>query len=91
MNLNHLSEFVMEKMKRELPANIVYHSTDHTRDVYESAMRLAFLEKLDEPSTRLLGAAALFHDIGITVRFEDHETNSAAIAGEYLPSFGFNA
>lgn len=91
MNLNHLSEFVMEKMKRELPASIIYHSTDHTRDVYESAIRLAFLEGLDEHSTRLVAAAALFHDIGITIRFEDHETNSAAIAGEYLPSFGFNA
>lgn len=90
MNLTHLSEFVMEKMKRELPANIIYHSTDHILDVYESALRLASLEGLDEHTSRLLGAAALFHDIGVTVQFEDHEINSAAIAGEYLPSFGFN-
>ncbi|GAB1403155.1 MAG: HD domain-containing protein [Lentimicrobiaceae bacterium] len=90
MNLNHLVDFVMEKMKRELPDNVIYHSTDHIRDVYESAMRLAVMEGLPENAMRLLGAAALFHDIGITVKFEDHEINSAAIAGEYLPSFGFN-
>lgn len=89
MNLTHLSEFVMEKMKRELPAHIIYHSTDHTRDVYEAAVRLASLEGLDESTSRLLEAAALFHDIGITVSFEDHETTSAGIAGQYLPSFGF--
>lgn len=76
-------------MKRELPSIIVYHSANHTLDVHEAAIRLAKLEGLSKYETDLLRAAALFHDSGITVSFDDHETHSASIAGEYLPSFGF--
>jgi predicted metal-dependent HD superfamily phosphohydrolase len=89
MNLTNLAEFIIEKMKRELPSTIVYHSADHTLDVHEAAIRLANLEGLTKYETDLLRAAALFHDSGITVSFDDHEAHSAAIAGEYLPSFGY--
>lgn len=90
MSLHNLTEFIVEKMRRELPAYVVYHSIDHTLDVLEATVRLARMEGLSEDSVRLLGAAALFHDTGITVQFKDHENISAAIAGEYLPSFGFS-
>ncbi len=89
MSLTNLKEFVVEKMKRELPEYVVYHSVEHTIDVYESALRLAKLEGLDETATRLLSAAALMHDTGITVNFHDHEDISSEIAAQYLPSFGF--
>ncbi|MBL7903459.1 MAG: HD domain-containing protein [Bacteroidales bacterium] len=89
MSLHNLTEFIVEKMRRELPAYVVYHSIDHTLDVMEATVRLARLEGLSEDSVRLLSAAALFHDSGITVKFKDHEDVSAEIAGEYLPSFGF--
>lgn len=89
MSLNNLAEFIIDKMKRELPPYIVYHSVEHTLDVYDAAVRLAKLEGLDETSTRLVSAAALLHDSGITVAFLDHEDLSAEIAGKYLPSFGF--
>jgi len=90
MNLINLTDFIIEKMKRELPPTIVYHSPDHTLDVHDAAIRLAAMEGLDEHHTRLIRAAALLHDAGITVSFRDHEDYSAAIAQEYLPSFGFN-
>lgn len=76
-------------MRRELPGYIVYHSVEHTLDVHDAAIRLAALEGLDEQKTRLLRAAALLHDSGITVSFFNHEEISADIAGQYLPSFGF--
>lgn len=90
MNLKSLTEFVIEKMKRELPKTVVYHSSDHTVDVHDAAVRLGKLEGLDEYEISLLRAAALFHDFGITMDFEDHERISAMYAREYLPSFGFN-
>ena len=90
MNLINLTDFIIEKMKRELPPTIVYHSPDHTLDVHDAAIRLAVMEGLDEHHTKLIRAAALLHDAGITVSFRDHEDYSAAIAQEYLPSFGFN-
>lgn len=89
MSLTNLTEFIVEKMKRELPEYIVYHSVEHTLDVHQAALRLAALEGLDEADTRLVSAAALLHDAGITVSFKNHEDISAEIAEKYLPSFGF--
>lgn len=89
MSLSNLTEFIVEKMKRELPPFIVYHSVEHTLDVHNAALRLAELEGLDEGGIRLVRAAALLHDYGITKAFIDHEDLSAEIAGKYLPSFGF--
>lgn len=89
MSLTNLTEFIVEKMRRELPEFVVYHSVEHTLDVHEAALRLAKLEGLDSAATRLVSAAALLHDSGITVSFKDHEDISADIAEQYLPSFGF--
>jgi hypothetical protein len=89
MNLNNLTDFILEKMRRELPSSIVYHSAEHTIDVHEAAVRLAELEGLADHETKLLQAAALLHDAGITVSFSDHEDLSVVIAREYLPYFGF--
>lgn len=90
MNLRNLTEFVIEKMRRELPKTMVYHSPEHTLDVHEAAIRIAKLEGLNEDETNLVRAAALLHDSGITVSFENHEDHSVQIAEEYLPSFGFS-
>lgn len=89
-NIHNLRDFIIEKMKRELPPTIVYHSVGHTIDVYDAAVRLAKLEGLSERETNLVKAAALLHDSGITIGFEDHESHSVKIAGDYLPSFGFS-
>lgn len=89
MSLTNLTEFIVEKMRRELPGYIVYHSVEHTLDVHDAAVRLATLEGLNENETRLVRAAALLHDSGMTANFFNHEEVSADIAGQYLPSFGF--
>lgn len=90
MDLEGLSEFVCKRMAAKLPPFVIYHGVDHTQDVHASVIRLAKLENLDEYNTQLVRAAAWFHDAGITVRFEDHETVSAELAEKYLPTFGFN-
>ncbi len=77
-------------MEEELPPFVVYHGVDHTYDVHNSVLRLAKMEKLDDYNTSLVEAAAWLHDMGIIIRFEDHETLSARLASEILPRFGFN-
>lgn len=89
MDLEALHQFICDKMKKELPPFVVYHGIDHTLDVYASVIRLAQLEQLDEYNTSLVKAAALLHDVGIIVKFEDHEELSAQLAQQYLPDFGF--
>ena len=90
MNLKSLADFIVEKMKRELPSTIVYHNVIHTLDVHDAVIRIGTLEGLNETEIHLLRAAALLHDSGVTISFENHEENSAKIAEECLPSFDFN-
>ena len=90
MNIKNLADFIIEKMKRELPSTIVYHNVIHTLDVHDAVIRLGGLEGLSEEEIYLLRAAALLHDSGVTVSFENHEQHSAKIAEELLPSYGFN-
>ena len=90
MNIKNLADFIIEKMKRELPSTIVYHNVIHTLDVHDAVIRLGALEGLSEEEIYLLRAAALLHDSGVTVSFENHEQHSAKIAEELLPSYGFN-
>ncbi len=90
MNLKNLADYIIEKMKRELPSTIVYHNVVHTLDVHDAVVRIGGLEGLNENEIHLLRAAALLHDSGVTVSFEDHEEHSAKIAEELLPSFDFN-
>ncbi len=90
MDIDALSNYVCSKMEQELPPFVIYHGVDHTFDVHASVIRLSQLEKLDEYNTRLVRAAAWMHDVGITVKFEDHEELSANMAAQFLPQFGFN-
>ncbi|HLN52636.1 MAG TPA: HD domain-containing protein [Lentimicrobium sp.] len=89
MDLEALADFVCKKMEHELPPFVVYHGVDHTYDVHNSVLRLAKMEKVDTYNTNLIEAAAWLHDIGIIVRFEDHESISARMASDILPKFGF--
>ena len=82
--------FILEKLKRELPDNLYYHNIDHTRDVLESAMRIAAYQKLEASQMTLLRIAALYHDSGFTSTYRDHELKGCELAMDTLPRYGFS-
>lgn len=84
-------EFVLKKLKDELKPGLYYHCYPHTIDVYESTQKLAKLENITGRELILLETAALFHDTGFLVKYEDHEEQSAAVARKYLPQFGYSS
>lgn len=90
MDLKGLQNYIEKRIEQGLPHFVIYHGIDHTHDVHAAVIRLAELENLDEYNTTLVRAAALLHDSGITVKFEEHEEISAEIAANCLPQFGFN-
>ncbi len=91
MDLKGLQDYISKRIEQGLPHFVIYHGIDHTHDVHAAVVRLAELENIDEYNTKLIRAAALLHDSGITVKFEEHEEISAEIAAECLPQFGFNS
>jgi predicted metal-dependent HD superfamily phosphohydrolase len=89
MDYRAARSFALKKLRTGLNAHFVYHTLDHTLDVVEAARRLAGMEKISPYETRLLLTAALYHDLGFTVSYADHENHSVRILKEALPSFGY--
>lgn len=85
-------QYVLERLERELPPTMFYHSVAHTRDdVAAAAERLAALEGVDGEALLLLRTAAFYHDLGHVEQYTNHEAIGARIAAEILPHFGYSA
>jgi uncharacterized protein len=89
MEFPQVKKFILTKLKKELPKNLSYHSTEHIKDVYSSAEMLAKMEGVDGKDLTLLLTAVLFHDSGFLKQQKDHERLSCEIAKEYLPKYGY--
>jgi uncharacterized protein len=82
--------YAVERLERELPAFIQYHTLYHTQyDVVPALERLAALENIEGEPLILLRTAAFFHDIGFVVQCSRHEEISKQIAAEALPLFHY--
>jgi len=91
MDLAGARDYILGRMRKELSPKLTYHTIEHTLDMHLAANRLMEMENFDDPHERLLiETAALFHDAGMMISYNDHETQSVLIAGEMLPRFGYS-
>lgn len=90
-NFIRARQYALHRLERELSPLLTYHSLEHSRyEVMKAAEKLALLEGVtDEGDLLLLRTSVLYHDLGYLVSFADHETNSARMAAEVLPGFGY--
>ncbi len=89
MQFKKAGRFIMNKLRKELPRHLSYHSSDHITDVYNAAERLAKEENITEYETKLLLTAAWYHDSGFLTGAKDHEEASCSIAKDVLPDFDY--
>jgi len=89
MQFEQAKSFILDKLQRELPGYLSYHTIEHVLDVYGAAKTLGRMENLSENDLLLLLTAALFHDAGFTIGIKDHEESSCILAAQYLPGFGY--
>jgi HD superfamily phosphodiesterase len=89
--LQNVEHFILEKLKKQLPEFLSYHSVGHVRDVYDSCKKIAAKEGVTGEELDLLLTAALFHDAGFTVQANGHEEISCEIARQLLPGFGYSS
>jgi uncharacterized protein len=82
-------QLILNKLKNELPANLYYHSIDHTLEVYNCAASIAKEEGVSDSDLKLLLFGAIYHDAGYLIHNEDHEQLSFATAREYLNKFNY--
>jgi predicted metal-dependent HD superfamily phosphohydrolase len=89
MQLEQAGNYILNKLRNELPANLYYHNADHAKDVYAAAKRLGEAEGVTGDKLKLLLTAAYYHDSGFLIKAEGHEEESCRIAKEALPGYGY--
>ena len=83
----HVNVFYREHADEKL----FYHNQSHTKDVLETAKRMADHYQLDDQSFFIVCAAACFHDTGyLLTKDENHELKSAELADTFLTGIGVN-
>lgn len=90
MDFLAVREFIIQKLREELPASLTYHGLHHTLDVFQSSAEIAKKEGIGGDDLILLKTAALFHDSGFTRTYQNHEAAGCEIAQECLPKFGYS-
>jgi HD superfamily phosphodiesterase len=90
--MQHLPEcqIIVEKLKKDLPPYIHYHTIEHTLDVYDRAKFIAKEEGIFDADLKLLLIAVIYHDAGYLKQSKDHETISCQIARKYLSQFNYS-
>jgi len=89
IRFDDLEEEILDKLERELPKDLYYHNIKHTIDVVNQVEIIGRREDITDEEMLLLKTAALFHDIGFTVGYKDHELLGIQIAKEILPKFNY--
>lgn len=85
-----LQEIILDKLERELPAYLYYHNVKHTIDVVTEVELIGWAEGVSEEDVLLLKTAALFHDAGHTISYDNHEFFGCQLAGEFLVRYNFS-
>ena len=84
-----IQEVILDKLEKELPANLYYHNVKHTVDVVTEVELIGWAEGVTDVEILLLKTAALFHDAGHTISYKDHEERGCELAREYLPEYNY--
>jgi class 3 adenylate cyclase len=84
-----IQEVILDKLENELPDFLYYHNVKHTVDVVTEVELIGWAEGLDDEGILLLKTAALFHDAGHTINYDEHEHHGTLLVKEYLPDYGY--
>lgn len=90
MQFEKAYSFLINKLEKELPSYLHYHTVEHTKSVLLSAEILAGSEKVSGDELLILKTAALFHDAGFLETYSEHEEISCKMAASWLPQFEYS-
>ena len=85
-----IQEDILEKLQKNLPTNLYYHNLKHTINVIYIVEDIAREENVDEEDLLLLKCAALFHDAGFMVSYDNNEKIGAKMAAQTLKKHNFS-
>lgn len=86
-----LQERILDKLEKELPPSLFYHNIKHTVDVVTQVELIGLGEGVTDEELLLLKTAALFHDAGHTISYDNHEYFGCLVAREMLTEFCYTS
>jgi adenylate cyclase len=84
-----IQEKILDKLEMDLPGYLFYHNVKHTVDVVTEVELIGWAEGCSDEEILLLKTAGLFHDVGHTVAYDEHEFYGTEIARKMLPEFNY--
>jgi adenylate cyclase len=84
-----IQEIILDKLEKELPDYLYYHNVKHTVDVVTEVELIGWAEGCTDEEILVLKTAALFHDAGHTIAYDNHEYFGAQLAREMLPVYNY--
>ena len=85
-----IEKYVLGKLKKELAPDLSYHGIHHTIAVLNSVELIGKAENVTDAEMILLKVAVLFHDVGFTVAYRNHEEAGCDMVRKDLPGHGFS-
>jgi class 3 adenylate cyclase/HD superfamily phosphodiesterase/ActR/RegA family two-component response regulator len=90
IDFEHMRKEILNRLKALLPDRLVYHDIDHTLNIEKAALRLTYLEGIDEEEVLLLRTAVLYHDAGFIEKYNHNEDFAIGMARNALPKYGYS-
>src|ERR1044072_9071205 len=91
MNYEAAANYMIERLRNELPKEHYYHGLSHTLDVLKAVENLAKGENITDPETiTLLKTAAVYHERGFLEKYTENEPIAVRLSQEILPQFGYS-
>ena len=90
MDFKQMKTQIINKLKSLLPDNLYYHDVPHSLNVEKAIIRYANLEGMEDEEILLLRTAALLHDSGFMVQYDDNEDLAIEFSKTFLPQFGYS-
>jgi len=87
LRLLDLEEFIIHRLKNELPETLYFHNAQHTSHVHYQAELLGRSEDVSSGELLLIRTAALCHDLGYIYTVNGHEEKSIELVRQILPQY----
>lgn len=88
--ISKAESYVKTLFEENLSQDYTYHNWQHTMEVYDCVLNMCQFAKLSEEDTEVTLLAAIFHDIGIILDYNNHEEKSIEIAEKFLRDNNYN-
>ncbi|MDN5213948.1 HD domain-containing protein [Fulvivirgaceae bacterium BMA12] len=84
------TKHVTRLLNHHLSDNLRFHNLQHTREVVMAAVKIGHYSGISAEDAEIIKLAALFHDTGFTISYQNHEEHGMRLAKEFLESFDYD-